>query len=134
VRQRVNKVTESTSKQGHRVVVEHILRPEAMLQCKQELSTAARAWRLADGSGMRGARERAAGKGNRAGEGGGRRVGFTLAGGGTAAAAERRPGRSTTGGRRGNRVRHVLGEEEEREGGPGDLLVNSKNFRDLSVN
>jgi hypothetical protein len=81
------------------------------------------------------ARERAAGKGNRAGAGGGRHMGFTLAGGGAAAAAaEQRPGGSTAGGRTGNRAGHVLGEEEEREGSPGDLLVNSKNFRDLSVN
>jgi hypothetical protein len=80
------------------------------------------------------ARERAAGKGNRAGAGGGRRVGFTPAGGGAAAAAERRTGRSTASGRRGNRAGHVLGEEEEREGGPGDLLVNSRNFRDLLMN
>jgi hypothetical protein len=59
------------SKQGHRVVVERVLRPGAMLRCKQELSTAARVWHPADGSGMRGARERAAGKGNRTGASGG---------------------------------------------------------------
>jgi hypothetical protein len=88
------------------VVVEHVLRLKAMLRCKQELSTAARAWRRADGSGMRGARERAAEKRNRAGAGGGRRMAFTPVGGGTAAAAERRPGRSIAGGRRGNRAGH----------------------------
>jgi hypothetical protein len=27
----------------------------------------------------------------------------------------------------------VLGEEEERGGGPGDVFVKTKNFRDLSV-
>jgi hypothetical protein len=27
----------------------------------------------------------------------------------------------------------VLGEEEERGGGPGDLFVKTKNFKDLSV-
>jgi hypothetical protein len=51
------------SKQDNRVVVEHVLRPGARLRCKQELATTARAWRLADGSGMRGVRGRAAGEG-----------------------------------------------------------------------
>jgi hypothetical protein len=51
------------SKQDHRVVVDRVLRPRVMLRCKQELATAARAWRPADGSGMRGARE-----GSRGGE------------------------------------------------------------------
>jgi hypothetical protein len=51
----LGKSSAATSKQGHRVVMERILRPEAMLQCKQELSMAARAWRPVDGSGMRGA-------------------------------------------------------------------------------
>jgi hypothetical protein len=40
------------------VVVERVFRLGAMLRCKQELSTAVRAWRPADGSGMRGARAR----------------------------------------------------------------------------
>jgi hypothetical protein len=52
------------------VVVEHVLRLEVMLWCKQELSTAARAWRPADGSGMRGARARGQqGRGTGSGQG-----------------------------------------------------------------
>jgi hypothetical protein len=61
------------------------------------------------------ARRRAAGEGNRAGVGRGRRVGIIPAGGGVAAAAERRPGaRHYTGGRRGRTEQHVPEEEEER--------------------
>jgi hypothetical protein len=41
--------------------------------------------------------------------------------------------RGTAGGRKGSRAEHVLGEEEERGGGPGDVFVKTKNFRDLSV-
>jgi hypothetical protein len=46
----------ATGKQDHRAAVRHVLRPGTGLRCKQELATAARAWRPADGSGIRGAR------------------------------------------------------------------------------
>jgi hypothetical protein len=42
-------------------------------------------------------------------------------------------GRGTAGGGKGSKAEHVLREEEERGGGPGDLFVKTKNFRDLSV-
>jgi hypothetical protein len=74
------------------VVVERVLWPGAMLRCKQELSTTARCVAAGGGSGRSWrACERAAGEGNRAGTGSGRRVDVIPAGGGAAAAAERRP-------------------------------------------
>jgi hypothetical protein len=81
------------SKQDHRVVVECVLRPGAMLRVLAGASnngkgvTAGR--RL--GNAWRG-RGRAAGEGNRAGAGEERRVEVAPAGGGAALAAERRPG------------------------------------------
>jgi hypothetical protein len=63
-----------------------------MLRCKQELATAARCVAAGGGSGRSWrARERAAGEGNRAGTGSGRRVDVIPAGGGAAAVAEWRP-------------------------------------------
>jgi hypothetical protein len=68
-------------------------------------------------------RRRAAGEGNRAGVGRGRRVGVIPAGGGAAAAAERRPGvKHCAGGRRSRARQHVPEEEEEREGVRGAYL------------
>jgi hypothetical protein len=68
-------------------------------------------------------RRRAAGEGNRAGVGRGRRVGVIPAGGGTVVAAERRPGVKHCTGGRGNRAEHhVLEEEEERRGVRGACL------------
>jgi hypothetical protein len=37
----------ATGKQDHRAVVRRVLRPGAGLRCKQEVATAARAWRPA---------------------------------------------------------------------------------------
>jgi hypothetical protein len=87
----LGKRSAATSKQGYRVVVERVLRPGVMLQCKQELSTTARC--VAAGGGSERSwrvRGRAVGEGNRAGTGRGRRVEVIPAGGGVAAVAERR--------------------------------------------
>jgi hypothetical protein len=66
---------------------------------------------------------RAAGEGNRAGVGRGRRVGVIPAGGGAAAAAERWQGaRHCAGGRWSRKGQHVPEEEEEREGVRGACL------------
>jgi hypothetical protein len=46
----------ATGEQDHRAAVRRGLRPGAGSRCKQELATAARAWRPADGSEIRGAR------------------------------------------------------------------------------
>jgi hypothetical protein len=74
------------------VVVEHVLRPGAMLRCKQELSTAARCVAAGGqlGTPWR-AWRRAARRGTEPGLGRGRRVEGEEAGGGEAAAAERWP-------------------------------------------
>jgi hypothetical protein len=78
-------------------------------------------------------RRRAAGEGNRAGEGRGRRVGVIPAGGGAVAVAERRPGVKHCAGGRGRQSR-ARARGRRREGrGPGDLFGNLKNFRDLLV-
>jgi hypothetical protein len=116
------------------VVVECVLKLEAMLRCKQELATAARCVAAGGGSGRSWrARERAAGERNMAGVGGGRRVDVIPARGSAVAAAERRPGAKDCRRQERNRAEHVLGEEEERGGGPGDLFGIFKDFRDLSV-
>jgi hypothetical protein len=81
------------------------------------------------------ARKRAAGEGNRAGTGRGRRVEVIPAGGGAAAAAERRPGAKHCRWQEGEQSRGARARGRRREGrGPGDLFGNLKNFRDLSVN
>jgi hypothetical protein len=117
------------------VVVERVLRPGAMLRYKQERSTAVRcvvaggrlgnAWR---------ARERAAGKGNRAGAGG-----RTTCGGHSSRRWRSGDGRAAASGEAlpavGSRAEeHLRKEEEEREGVRGGLFGNLKNFRDLLVN
>jgi hypothetical protein len=90
----------------------------------------ARAWWPADGSGMHGARERAAGEGNRAGTGRGRRVDVILAGGGAAAAAERRPEAKDCRRQESRAGEHVREEEEEeREGVLGAYLEISETSR-----
>jgi hypothetical protein len=80
-------------------------------------------------------RRRAAGEGNRAGVGRGRRVGVIPAGGGAAAAAERLPDVKHCAGGRGKQSRAARARGRRREGGgPGGLFENFRNLRDLSVN
>jgi hypothetical protein len=112
-----------------------VLRPGAGLRCKQELATAARAWRPADDSGIRGARGRAAGEGNRAGAGGERHVAVIPAGDGAAAAAERRLGAKHCRWHEGEQSRGARARGRRREGrGSGGLFENFRNLRDLWVN
>jgi hypothetical protein len=110
----------AASKQDHWAAVECVLRPGGALRVQAGAGN--------DGKGVAAggrfenswhARVRAAGEGNRAGAGGDGRVEVALAGGGAAAAAERQPEAKHSGGRRGNRAGHVLGEEEERGGVQG---------------
>jgi hypothetical protein len=123
------------SKQGHRVVVERVLRSGGVLRVPAGAGN--------DGEGMAAdgrlgtpwrARRRAAREGNRAGTGRGRCVEVISARGGAAAVAERRP-----------EAKHCQWQERKqsrarawgrrREGrGPRDLFGNLKNLRDLSVN
>jgi hypothetical protein len=72
------------------------------------------------------AHERAAGKKSRAGARGGRRVGFTPAGGGAAAVAERRPGAKDCRRQESRAGEHVHEEEEEREEVRGTCLEFSR--------
>jgi hypothetical protein len=68
-------------------------------------------------------RRRAAGEGNRAGVGRGRRAGVIPARGGAAAAAERRPGaKHCAGGKRSRARQHVPEEKEKWEGVRGACL------------
>jgi hypothetical protein len=61
-------------------------------------------------------------------------MGVNPAGGGATAAVERRPEVQHCR-RQASRARaHVREEEEEREGGPGDLFEISRKFKNLSVN
>jgi hypothetical protein len=82
------------------------------------------------GSGGRGAPKTGKqGRETRPGLGRGRRVEGGKAGGGRRRPAQRRPGelhRRRSRGGRGNRAEHVLGEGEERGGGPGTCLQNSR--------
>jgi hypothetical protein len=79
------------------------------------------------------ARERAAGERKEVRAGSGRRVEVDPAGGGAAAALERRQRCSAAGGRKQSRGPRARGGRREGRG-PGDLLVISEKFRDLSVN
>jgi hypothetical protein len=118
----------ATGKQDHRAAVRCVLRPGAGLRCKQELATAARAWRPADSSGIRGARVRGQ-QGRGTGPGQEENDAWTSSqqevawwrwqSGGQ--------GRSSAGGRRGNKAEeHVLEEEEERGGVQGTCLEISR--------
>jgi hypothetical protein len=92
----------AASKQDHRVVVEHVLRPGAVLGVSAGAGNDGESAAAGGGSGMHGARARGQqGRGTRPVVGRGRHVGVIPVGGGAAAAAERRP-RVThcTGGRR----------------------------------
>jgi hypothetical protein len=118
----------ATGKQDHRAAVRRVLRLGAGLRCKQELAMVARAWRPADGSGIRGAR--AGGQQGR-GTGPGQEENDAWTSSQQEVARRRRQsggqGRSTAGGRRGNRAEeHVLEEEEERGGVRGTCLEISR--------
>jgi hypothetical protein len=101
---------------------------------EQKLASAARAWRPADSSGRRGAR----GGGLQGGEQS-RDWGEDDTWSSSQQEVARR--RRQSGGQRRRtapaagegRAEHVLGEEEERGGRPGDLFGIFKKFRDLSV-
>jgi hypothetical protein len=113
----------AASKQDHRAAVERVLRPGVVLQVRTGAGSGGNDVAAGGGSGRSWrAQKRAAGKGNRAGAGGERRVEVDPAGGGAAAAAERRLGAGhCAGGKRSRAEEHVL-EEEEREGVWGACL------------
>jgi hypothetical protein len=77
--------------------------------------------------------ERAAGEGNRARTGRGRRVGVISAGGGMAAAAERRPEAAHCTGDRGGQSRSRARGRRREGRGPEDLFGELRNFRDPTV-
>jgi hypothetical protein len=81
-----------------------------------------------DGSGCRGARERRQQGGEQS-----RDWGEDDAWKEEKQEVERRPGAKHYQRQENRAGQHVPEEEEERGGGPGDLFVNSKNFKDLSV-
>jgi hypothetical protein len=121
----------ATSKQDHRVVLGRVLRRRAMLgvQAGAGNSDEGRGGRRWLGKSWR-VRRRAAGEGNRAGVGRGRRVGFIPAGGGVAAAAERRPGAMHSAGSRGA-VQSTCPRKKKRGEVSGGLIWKSQKFQGL---
>jgi hypothetical protein len=109
-------------KQDHRVGAERGLRPGAMLRVLAGAGNGGEGVAAGErlGNAWR-AHERAAGEGNRAGTGRGRRVEVIPAGGGAGAVAERRPeAKDCTGGRKQSRA--TCARKKKRGEGSGGLV------------